>query len=220
MPDDRHALLEEAGRLLTAGQTLQALARYRRVTDLDPADVVYELELCETLVAEGHLAEAEASLRRATRIRPEDAKAWSMFADVLERRGRDGEGRRIRRSQGIDVAADDPVGRYWDATTIDDRVRRVAELLPSDDERVPTVFEHFLRLTLTDDSAMQRGQDYWAVQASILVRVGMVEHEYEYSDGPAPDRDRIAADVARFLGRDTTEEPARRRFKWWRRDRS
>ena len=134
----------------------------------------------------------------------------------------------------------DAIRSYWDARETDARVGPVLVLIQSRDERVSDVLVHFLRLAADDRVRMSRGQDYWAALAMIMVRFGMAGFVFWYSDGPAPDRNAIAADVDRFVSENSGPPPLERqqairssppppprkrgrqrpsgRRRWWRRD--
>ena len=60
-----------------------AIAISREATLADPDDLVSLSELCEALKGAGQLPEAEATLRRAVKIAPQNAGAWTKLGEVL-----------------------------------------------------------------------------------------------------------------------------------------
>lgn len=95
----------------------------------------------------------------------------------------------------------DPIADYWKTGGVATRTRLAIRIVGRAGPEADAVLHHFLELAADDPDAMNRSQDYWAVLAEILVRFGMADTAYWYGDGPAPNREWIAADVQKYLGR-------------------
>ncbi len=198
-------LIAEANRLHGDGRTAEAIPLYREAAALFAPYATFELVAADSLFELGPLAEAAESYRRVVDAAPEHEQAWQRLALVLYQLGRRAEAdqamARFHQADAALVHEDvaDIVERYHRSTDLDERERHVTRLLKSIDDGVSEVLHDFLERTHLEGTHREAGADYAPVQASILVRFGMADFVYWYSDGPAPDRAEIERDMATYL---------------------
>lgn len=196
-------LIEDANAFLQAGRVHNALPLYREAATLFPRYASFELVAADQLYRLGRREEAAESYRRVVEGVPEHDQAWHSLALVLYELGHvDEADQAMRRSNALEAelkyeGADDLVQQYRAATDIDQRAGIAEQLLHSLDDGAAEALHDFLRRSRTERPAP--GRDFAGLQASILVRFGMADFVYWYSDGPAPDRALIAADIDRYL---------------------
>lgn len=197
-------LIEDANAYLAAGRVHNALPLYREAAGLFPHYASFELVAADKLYELGRREEAADSYRRVVDGVPEHEQAWQSLALVLYELGRvDEADQAMMRFNSLEAslkhedAAAELVQRYHAAADLDDRAMLAGQLLHSLDEGAAEALHDFLRRSRK--SRPGSGRDYAGLHASILVRFGMADFVYWYSDGPVPDRELIASDIEKYL---------------------
>jgi len=197
-------LIEDANAHLAAGRVHNALPLYREAATLFPRYASFELVAADRLYALGRREEAADSYRRVVEGVPEHEQAWHSLALVLYELGRvDEADQAMMRFNSLEASlkhdddADELVRQYHAAGDLGERAKLVEQLLHSLGDGVAETLHDFLERSRK--SGPGSGHDVAGLQASILVRFGMADFVYWYSDGPVPDRALIASDIEKYL---------------------
>lgn len=196
-------LIDDANAHLAAGRIHRALPLYREAATLFPRYASFELVAADELYALGRREEAADSYRRVVAGVPEHEQAWESLALVLYELARvEQADPAMMRHNALKAArkhghASDAIRRYREAADIGERADAAGELLDSLDDGAAEVLHDFLVRSRRAEAGP--GRDFAGLQAGILVRFGMADFVFWYSDGPAPDHSAIRADIDEYL---------------------
>ena len=197
-------LVAEAKELNAAGDPKSAARRYAEAAAGFAPYASFALVAGDLLYIEEEFEEAAAAYRVVVEAVPEHDQAWHGLGRSLLACGEFEEGRAaLVRSQAIasgvgygDVSA--AIEEYFATEDPLERGRILERVVRSDDGRLPWLLhQHVERAALLGTSIGDL--DHWRPLATALVRLGISPHLDWYTDGPAPSREWIVEDVAKYL---------------------
>lgn len=212
-------LLAEAEVRRATGRIDEAIPLYREAASLYPPYASIELVAADSLFELGRYREAADAYGRVTDAVPEHEQAWLGRSNSLHLLGRHDEGSAmLARHDALESAlvredSSEAVGRYEMASTMDQRAASVTTMLRSLDDGVAEALHDFL--VRAHDDPVGIDHDHLPLLASILVRFGIADFVHWYADGPAPNREWIRADVAKYLAANRRPPPIDRQQPIW-----
>ena len=196
-------LIARANDLHAQGRHDKAVPLYLEAAGLFPPYASFGLVAADSLQEAGKLRGAADAYRAVVEAVPDHDQAWRGLGVVLHELGdHDGGRHAILQAQAI-VSGLDPeterslIRRYLDAGDMIERAEVAAVLASSLNDRVPGILYDFLKRASRQRASLD--SSYWGAVATVLVRFGMADFVHWYSDGTAPDVDRIRGDVEKFL---------------------